>query len=870
MAQASSGPTKSVLDLLPAGGEMGERIRAFDWAATDLGPPGQWPGSLRFALSLCLGSSFPSALYCGPDLRVIYNDAWAPIPADRHPGALGRPAAELWPDIWEVIAPQFRQVIETGEGFAAFEQMLPIVRDGMVATTYWNYSFSPIFDRDGKVIAIFNQGHEITGRVLAEKRQALRLDLYERLRDLVDPAEIINAVAELLGRHTGAMRVGYAEPSPEGAEIHVQTDWTDGAHSLAGRKRDLRGFGTEIADLLHAGKTLVVNDRLTDPRTSHPDVAAAWAATDIRSILSVPLVKQGALVSILYVHLAEPRAWIEQEIALVEEVAERTWAAIERASAQRALRESEQKLSDEQVVLAALVEHLPVGIIVTDREGDTVLCNPAYLRIVPEGVLPSKLPNVKERWLSHGTSRAPTRPDQFVGARVLNGETVPGSEFLFRIADGTPSWLRVGGVPLRDAAGAVSGALLVVVDVDAHKRTEQELRELTETLEERVSARTNELIRAQEALRQSQKLESMGQLTGGVAHDFNNLLTPILGSLDLLKIKGLGSERDQRLIDGALQSAERARTLVQRLLAFARRQPLEIEPVDIGDVVAGLVELIESTVGPRVRLDLAITDRLPPARADANQLEMAILNLAVNARDAMPNGGRLGIAAALEAIAPGVEGSPAPLGYIHLSVTDTGTGMDEATLARAIEPFFSTKGIGKGTGLGLSMVHGLATQLDGAFALSSKPGVGTRVDLWLPVSEEMPAARDDDGEDGPADMLGIVLLVDDEDIVRSTTADMLIDLGYAVIEASSAIEALRLIDEGLKPHLLLTDHLMPGMTGSELILKLRQRCLPIPALLISGYADRSDLGADLPRLTKPFRRDELANALKAVMASTLG
>jgi signal transduction histidine kinase len=266
--------------------------------------------------------------------------------------------------------------------------------------------------------------------------------------------------------------------------------------------------------------------------------------------------------------------------------------------------------------------------------------------------------------------------------------------------------------------------------VDIHERKLGE-----EILERRVAEAVAEREDAQEQLRQSQKLEAMGSLTGGVAHDFNNLLTPILAVLDRLQRQGLGTERERRLIDGAAQSAERAKTLVQRLLAFARRQPLQPGPVDVGRLVTGMVELIASTTGPRIDVRVELAPNLPSARADANQLEMALLNLAVNARDAMPDGGRLTIAATREPVQD--RRHPAKLRpglYVRLSVTDTGTGMDEATRARAIEPFFSTKGVGKGTGLGLSMVHGLAAQLGGGLTITSRPGRGTTVELWLPVS----------------------------------------------------------------------------------------------------------------------------------------
>ena len=380
----------------------------------------------------------------------------------------------------------------------------------------------------------------------------------------------------------------------------------------------------------------------------------------------------------------------------------------------------------------------------------------------------------------------------------------------------------------------------------------------------RTKTREAELAAAQEALRQSQKMEAMGQLTGGVAHDFNNLLTPIVGSLDMLQRRGVGSEREQRLIGGAMQSAERAKTLVQRLLAFARRQPLQATAVDLPALISGMAGLMGSTLGPTVGIEVELEANLPPVRADSNQLEMALLNLAVNARDAMSEGGVLTVAAERASVRD--EASVLATGhYVRLSVSDTGVGMDEATLARAIEPFFSTKGIGKGTGLGLSMVHGLAAQLGGELTIRSRPGEGTSVELWLPIStnaveseEFVSAART------PAELRGRAILVDDEELVRISTADMLIDLGFEVIEADSAEAALELLRQS-PPDVLITDHLMPGMCGSELARTAKALQPGLPVLLVSGYADAEGIASDLPRLTKPFRKAELATLLESLV-----
>ena len=427
-------------------------------------------------------------------------------------------------------------------------------------------------------------------------------------------------------------------------------------------------------------------------------------------------------------------------------------------------------------------------------------------------------------------------------ARALAGESFTATEAFGRPEFGQPSW-EIRYTPIRDAAGRIIGAFHLAEDISDRLRAEAELAV------------------AQEALRQSQKMEAMGSLTGGVAHDFNNLLTPIIGSLDMLQRKGVGGEREQRMIGGALQSAERAKTLVQRLLAFARRQPLQPCAVDVGALIGGMAELIASTSGPQTRVVVEVEHDLPAALADENQLEMAILNLSVNARDAMPEGGRLSISARPGEVATDHPAGLAPGRYIRLSVADTGVGMDAETLRRAVEPFYSTKGIGKGTGLGLSMVHGLAAQLGGALTIDSRVGLGTSIELWLPATtmSQDHAARPDETVLTPG--AGRALVVDDEDVVRASTADMLADLGYQIVEADSAEQALRLIDAGMIPDLLVTDHLMPGRSGTDLAREVIARFPAMRTLIVSGYAEAEGVDPDLPRLIKPFRQADLAASL---------
>jgi len=396
-----------------------------------------------------------------------------------------------------------------------------------------------------------------------------------------------------------------------------------------------------------------------------------------------------------------------------------------------------------------------------------------------------------------------------------------------------------------------------------------ELNDLAKDLERRVEERTAEHAAAVAQLHEVQKLETLGQLTGGVAHDFNNLLTPITGALDILhKQYGDQDPRSARLLGNALKAADRAKTLVQRLLGFARRQTLQTEAVDIVRLITGMRDLIASSVGPMIEIRVEHDPDLPNAVVDPNQLELAILNLSVNARDAMPEGGHLTIAVRKEAVKAGTVPLLSAGDYVRLSVIDEGCGMSSDTLARAIEPFYSTKEVGRGTGLGLSMVHGLVAQLGGGFAISSELGKGTSVDLYFPVAAgaASEATASVVGTAGASGRKLSVLLVDDEDLVRFATAEMVRDLGHRVVEAGSGAEALDHLREGLKPDVVVTDYKMPRMDGAELAQQIHETHPSMPVLIITGYTGISDEALNLPRLAKPFGQAEIAAALANLFA----
>lgn len=1064
---------------------MIERVRDYPWKDTSVGHPSEWPQSLRSALGMCMQSSFPTAIYWGPDLRLIYNDAWSPIPAERHPWALGRTAREVWADIWSVIEPQFSHVLASGEGLALYDQMLPMERGGRIRETFWNYSLTPILGESGEVQGIFNQGNEITSEVMNRRFQSFMLRLSDALRDLDGPDAIIATAERMLGEEVGADRVGFG--FVDHTERHFRTDqnWTNGTVPHRSGTHDLAAFGPDIHGALKKGQPCIIEDVLEDTRTSDPSTQAAFRSIDTRAALTASLVRGGRMLAALYVHAREPREWNEADRNMVAGVAERTWDALERAEAQQLAGKSERQLrgvlngmdegfsllgpdftildvneealrletrdrseivgrshwevypGTEQSELGrlykkAMTERVPVSLEheytwedgrsawlemhaypidaglavfyreITERKRDQERLeqSEAQLRAVynavPVGIVLAEAPSGRitggnaevERIFGHPVLSSPdvaayrewigfhadgtqVESEEYPLSRALDGDERPELEVHYQRGDGRRAWLRLIGSPIRDGDGEITGAVVAALDVDRQRRTEEVLTHLNNELESEIHRRTAErdrmwqlstdlmlvatfeghikavnpawtrllgwqygeligecfvdfihpddleatksqmaslaegvttfsftnryrradgdycdiawtavpgdglihavgrditaerrasfeLEQTQEALRQAQKLEAMGQLTGGVAHDFNNLLSPIIGGLDLLQRRGIGDDRAKRMINGALASAERAKTLVQRLLAFARRQPLQPTAVDIGQTVKDLSHLLASTLGPRIQLDISIADDLPCARADANQLEMALLNLAVNSRDAMPDGGNLRISADHQITEAGDD---LPAGeFVRIAVEDDGVGMDEETLARCIEPFYSTKGVGQGTGLGLSMVHGLAAQLSGALRIRSIFGSGTTIELWLPTSEGLSAAAEADNQQNLEQGAGVALVIDDEELVRLSTAEMLEGLGYETIEASSAEVALQILEKRAVD-LLVTDHLMPGMTGTDLAKIASERFPSMKVLIVSGYADVDGLDPAFARLTKPFKQAELAGAL---------
>ncbi len=448
---------------------------------------------------------------------------------------------------------------------------------------------------------------------------------------------------------------------------------------------------------------------------------------------------------------------------------------------------------------------------------------------------------------------------------------------------GAECWLACKAKAFRDANGALAYVAGACTDISARRRaedalrvSENSLRQLNETLEARVATEVAERSRAEEALRQAQKMEAVGQLTGGIAHDFNNLLTGIIGSLDLMQRRHQRNEslELERYIGAAVTSAQRAAALTQRLLAFSRQQALDLRAVDVNQLVASLEDLLHRTTGENITIETRLSGGLLPACMDVNQLETALINLVINARDAMPYGGRITLSTASFTMGKSPDSNKSGMAageYVLLSVVDTGTGMAPNVMARAFEPFFTTKPIGQGTGLGLSMVYGYIKQSKGYIQIESEPDIGTRVHLYLPVHQGEATALAHEPERTPTGAGETILVVEDEPVVRALVVEVLNELGYETLEAGEASEALRITESGQRIDLLISDVGLPGMNGRQLADIARQQRPGLKVLFATGYAESSAandfLGPDMAVITKPFALDVFASKVGEILGN---
>lgn len=810
---------------LSGGGEAAGIIAAFDWSRTSLGPIDAWPGSLKSSLALMLRSPVPIVTLWGDDGIMIYNDAYSGFAGGRHPSLFGSKVREGWPEVAD-FNDNVMKVGLAGGTLAYRDQELVLSRNGEPEHVWMNLDYSPLLDETGKPAGVMAIVVEITAKVRAERElQGER----QSLRQLFEQAP--GFIALVTGSsHTFTMVNEAFRELVGGREVIDRTAEEAFPEAVA------QGF-PQLLDQVH--------------RTAQPYVARS-AKVVLRhgrhkdehylDFVCQPIVADGGVITGIFIQ--------GQDVT-------------DRKRHEFALRESEERFR-------LVAENAPVMLWMGDDAGRCVYLNKAQREFW--GVEPQAVRAFDWSGTIH-TEDVPLLGSFREAMQAQRGFSI---ETRMRRADGAYRTVTTNAQPRFGPRHEFIGMIGVNVDVTEARQARAELQALNATLEQRVLDEVYKRSKAEDQLRQFQKMEAVGQLTGGIAHDFNNMLAVILGGLNLLQRKLAKGETDvERFIEGAIDAAQRAANLTQRLLAFSRQQPLSPKPVNPNRMVADMSELLARTLGEPIVIQTVLGAGLWRVKADPGQLENAILNLSVNARDAMSNGGRLTIETC-NAFVDDVfarEFAITPGQYVLIAVADTGEGMSQEIIAKAFDPFYTTKGVGKGTGLGLSQVYGFVRQSGGHVKIYSEPGVGTTVKIYLPryYGEGLEApARNDRAFSHRGSAGEVILVVEDEERVRALSVEALRELGYSVVEASRPAEALKLLENGRAVSLLFTDVVMPEMSGRELAEIVRAKRPGIKVLYTTGYTRNAivhngvlDPGTSL--ITKPFSIDELATKVRSML-----
>ncbi|MFS2198505.1 PAS domain S-box protein [Pseudomonas sp. Pseusp3] len=841
------------MNAIPTGSDAQALIARLDWANSPLGAASTWPQSLRTAVDIVIHSPMPMLLLWGPQLTQIYNDGFALLAGNKHPHAFGQPAHLIWPELKDFTDPIYRAVLQ-GQVRTYSEQRFTLQRDGRESDFWLDLTYSPIRDESAEVAGI------LVTAIETNERRRIALELEQR------------SAASLKAQRETEERLQLALAATDAVGTW---DWdiSEDRFIADAHFAQLHGIDPAMANQLPISEYLHgvhPQDRALIARSiKHCITHGSEYAEEYRLLQSDGQMRWVFARGRCYKdHHGRPTRFLGAALDLTER------------------KHTEQALRQSQTELQLIINAMPILISYVDREERFRLNNSAYLDWY--GLTPQEL---------YGRTILEVLGEEAYALRApYITEALSGRPCCFSIStphrDGSIRQALMNYLPRHGADGAVNGFYIFVIDETERKKTEEALRNLNETLEERVAARTRQLAeanerlqnemfereRAEDALRHAQKMEAVGQLTGGIAHDFNNMLTGIIGSLDLMQryiADGRFSEIG-RFTEAAVSSANRAAALTHRLLAFSRRQSLNRKPLNPNELIHSLEELLSRTKGDHIELKLQLAENVWRVNTDVSQLENALLNLVINARDAMHEGGELQIETAnvyldgsdLTTLEPVKAGD-----YVMIAVSDNGTGMTPSVLAKAFDPFFTTKPIGQGTGLGLSMIYGFAQQSGGHVSLFSLPGRGTSVRLYLPRlhSIEPEKVLSPVVGEAPAAIAGeTVMLVEDDAAVRMLVLDLLKELGYRAHEAEDARGALPVLESDLRVDLLVTDVGLPGMNGRQLAEIARQHRPGLKVLFMTGYAEiaaerQGFLEEGMDMVSKPFSIDLLANKIRTMI-----